>query len=372
MSGLPRPIEQVAAIPVVRPFIGPEELARDYHHSALLRLGANESNFGPPPRAVEAMKAAIARTSWYGDPESYDLRVELAKRHRCSIDNILVTAGSDDLIGLVVRAYLGAGRVTVATLGTYPTFGYHVTGYGSTIAGARYAADGTIQLEALARAAHQHRTPLVYLANPDNPSGSFVPRELLAEFVVALPSETLVLLDEAYSDFVEPSELLIEEIDPRIIRARTFSKAYGFAGARIGYGLASTDVIETLCKVRLQYGVNRTAQIGALAALGEVEFVADVVRENERGRLEYADLGRRLGGATLPSRTNFLCFDLGSRKRADATLRALLARGVFVRKPLQPPLDRCIRVTVGTADERARFAEVFESVLTAERQEATA
>jgi len=278
VNGLPQPIEQVAAIPVVRPFIGPEELARDYHHSALLRLGANESNFGPPPRAIEAMKTAIARTSWYGDPESYDLRVELAKRHDCSIDNVLVTAGSDDLIGLVVRAYLGAGKVTVATLGTYPTFGYHVTGYGSKIAGARYATDGTIQLEALVRSAYQHRTPLVYLANPDNPSGSFVERDLLAEFVVALPPETLVLLDEAYSDFVEPAELLIEEIDPRIIRARTFSKAYGFAGARNGYGLASTDVIETLCKIRLQYGVNRTAQIGALAALAVLPSTSSLTR----------------------------------------------------------------------------------------------
>jgi histidinol-phosphate aminotransferase len=131
------------------------------------------------------------------------------------------------------------------------------------------------------------------------------------------------------------------------------------AGARIGYALASRSIIETFGKIRLQYGVNRTAQIGALAALAEPEFVAGVVAEVARGRDEYAALARRVGLDVLPSRANFVLIDAGSRERAERLLQLLLERAVFVRKPAAPPLDRCIRVTVGTAAERARFAEIF-------------
>ncbi len=169
----------------------------------------------------------------------------------------------------------------------------------------------------------------------------------------------MLLLDEAYADFVDARELLPAAIDPRVVRTRTFSKAYGMAGARIGYALAARGVVETFGKIRLQYGVNRTAQIGALAALAETEFVAGVVAEVARGRVEYAALAERAGFATLPSRANFVLIDAGTRERAERLLQLLLERAVFVRKPGAPPLDRCIRVTVGRPAERLRFAEAF-------------
>jgi histidinol-phosphate aminotransferase len=173
----------------------------------------------------------------------------------------------------------------------------------------------------------------------------------------------LLVLDEAYGDFVPPGALLPNAIDPRILRTRTFSKAYGLAGARIGYCIGDAAVIATFAKIRLQFGVNRTAQIGALAALRDEAFVASVVREVERGREEYRALGQRLGVSTLPSATNFVCFDLGTRERAEAMLEALLARGIFVRKPGAPPLDGHIRVTVGTKSERGVFARAFAEAL---------
>jgi histidinol-phosphate aminotransferase len=363
MKVLPHLAPVVAALPPSRPFVAPEELARRAGRASLVRLGANESAFGPPPRALAAMRDALARTNWYGDPESAELREALAARHGCSPANVTVAAGIDDLLGLAVRAYLAPGDVSVMTLGSYPTYTYHVIGYGARSETVPYAADGSVQLDALAERARETHARVVYLANPDNPSGGFAGPDAVAAFLDAVPGETVVILDEAYGDFVRADELPPPTDDPRVIRMRTFSKAYGLAGARIAYCIAPTATIEAFAKIRLQFGVNRTAQAGALAALGEDAFVAEVVAEVERGRAEYRALGERLGLATLPSRTNFVCFDLGSRERAEAAVEALLQRGVFVRKPGAPPLDGHIRVTVGTAGERAIFADELARVI---------
>jgi histidinol-phosphate aminotransferase len=359
----PQPVPNIAALPLSRPFVAPEELGRIAGHASLLRLGANESAFGPPPRALEAMRAALPRTAWYGDPESADLRDALAARHGCSNENIVVGAGIDDLLGLAIRAYVAPGEVAVATLGTYPTVVYHIHGYGGRFEGVPYAHDGSVQLDALLDRARTTHARLIYLANPDNPSGGFLSAADLGRFLGELPGDALLVLDEAYADFVAPSELLPEIIDPRVIRMRTFSKAYGLAGARIGYALASREAAATFNKIRLQYNVNRTAQIGALTALDEGAFIANVIAEVARGRAEYAALANRLGLATLPSFANFVCIDLGTRERAEAMVATLMKSAAFVRKPGAAPIDRCIRVTVGDANERALFATRFSEAL---------
>jgi histidinol-phosphate aminotransferase len=228
-----------------------------------------------------------------------------------------------------------------------------------------YKDDGTADLDALAERARETQPAVAYLANPDNPSGSFHGRAAIERFAGMLPESTLLVLDEAYADFVEPHEIVAPAVLDRVVRMRTFSKAYGMAGARIAYALASAEVVAVFQKVRQHYGVNRTAQIGALAALEDPGFVDGVVREVARGREEYAALGRRLGIATLPSRTNFVCFDLGTRALAESMVTELMRRAVFIRKPWAPPLDRYVRITVGTAAERERFAGVFAQALEA-------
>jgi histidinol-phosphate aminotransferase len=309
------------------------------------------------------MRAEIVRTSWYGDPESAELREALAARHGVQVDEILVASGIDELLGLVVRAYLGEGEVAAAAHGTYPTFGYHVTGFGSRLATAPYRDDGCVDLCALAEIAARERAKVVYLANPDNPSGTFAARTEVEAFLASLAPGVLLILDEAYADFVAAGDLAQPFGDARVVRMRTFSKAFGLAGARIGYALAARETIGVLGKIRLQYGVNRTAQVAALAALEEASFVAGVVAEVARGRAEYAALGERLGVRTLPSTTNFVCFDMGSRDRAEAMVDALLQNGIFIRKPGAPPLDGFIRVTVGAPEQRAAFEEVFGDLL---------
>jgi histidinol-phosphate aminotransferase len=353
----------IEAIPLVTPFIGPEQLMREGGHASLLRLGANESAFGPSPKAVKAMAAELPHISWYGDPESYDLRSALALRHDCAIENICVGAGIDDLMGLAVRAYMASGATALATRGTYPTFHYHVTGFGGQFATVPYRADGAIHVDALIAAARDLRPAIVYVANPDNPSGTLAPVSEILRLFEALPRESLLFLDEAYADFVHESAQMPALIHPRLLRVRTFSKAYGMAGARIGYLISTPRNVQTLQKIRLHYGVNRNAQIGALAALADNVFHRHVVAEVARGRQDYYALASSIGAAYLESATNFVCIDFETNERATAVMNSLLAHGVFVRKPGAPPLDRYVRISVGTAAERVEFGVRLRAVL---------
>ena len=367
---LPQPTAQVSAIPAMTPFVAPEELARRVGRAELLRLGANESAFGPSPRAIAAMRDAVALTSWYGDPESLELRAALAQRHACAVDEIVVASGIDDLMGLIVRAFCGPGDVCVATRGTYPTLFYHLNAYGARAEYAEPDELGGLVPENVVDAVRRSGATLVYIANPDNPSGAFVDRATLAALRAALPDDVLLFLDEAYADFVAREALPPDVVDPRTIRTRTFSKAYGMAGARIGYAIASSAVIATFQKLRLHFGVNRTAQIGALAALDDGAFLRGVIAEVERGRDEYRALAVTHGLRSLPSSTNFVCIEIGTRAQAEAMVATLWELGVFVRKPWAPPNDGFVRVTVGTAAERAAFAEIFAEALDRIREKA--
>ena len=344
------------------PFIGPEQLMREGGHPHILRLGANESTFGPSPRAIAAMAAELPRLCWYGDPECYDLREELAGRLGCKIDEVVVASGIDDLMGLAVRAFIGPGSIALATRGTYPTFAYHVTGYGGALETVDYLADGTIDVDRLLERAHKLQPSILYVANPDNPSGTMCSRAQVEKLLDETPRQTLLLLDEAYAEFAPPDSFMPTVIDARLMRVRTFSKAYGMAGARIGYAVTAVRNIETFGKIRLQYGVNRNAQIGALAALGDEEYTARVIDEVERGREEYYALARSLGRKPIRSYTNFVCIDYQTAQQANSVIVELMRRGVFIRKPFAPPLDGYIRVTVGTASERSEFAEHLRAV----------
>jgi histidinol-phosphate aminotransferase len=366
MSDSPPFTRLVAGLPATVPFVAPEAIERATGRSIALRLGANESTFGPSPMARDAMCAAAARVNFYGDPENYELRRALASQLGVGMERIVIGCGIDDLLGLIVRVFLDLGETAVTSLGAYPTFNYHVAGYGGRIERVPYRDDRN-DLDALAVAAVRSGARLVYLANPDNPTGSWHSGHDILAFAKALPLDCLLLLDEAYYDFA-PAEAVppIDANDPRVIRLRTFSKAHGMAGARIGYAVAAEQTIRAFDKVRLHFGVSLLAQAGALASLADPDFLSGVVTEVAAGRRDYAALGKSLGLPTLPSATNFVAFDTGSPVRARALMEALAARDVFVRMPGAPPLDRLLRVTVGTAVERVAFAEELRAVVAAE------
>jgi len=356
----------VRNLPATVPFVAPEALERKMGRPLKLRLGANESAFGMSPKARQAMLDELERLAWYGDPESQELRAELATVHRTNTDNLIVGSGIDDLLGLIARTFIEPARTAVTSLGAYPTFNYFVAGCGGRIQPVPYRDDHN-DLEALAARAIQTGARLVYLANPDNPTGTWHNANDLKDFVEQLPPNSLLLLDEAYSDFAS-SDILppIDVDDSRVIRLRTFSKAHGMAGARIGFGIAASETVAVLNKIRVQFGVNRVAQAGALASLQDRDFVRGVASAVVEGRRDYQKLADDLGLTCLPSATNFVAIDMGSYERARATTEALLEQGVFVRMPGAAPLNRCIRVTVGVARDRALFGEVLSDVLAAE------
>lgn len=352
----------VQNLPASVPFVGPETLERKSGQIFKARVGANESAFGLSPKAWQAMMGAVDGVGWYNDPENYDLRLALAQLYNLPINHISVGAGIDDLLGLVVRAFLEPGQVTVASLGSYPTYHYHVTGFGAVSHLVRYCDDRN-DLATLAAVVVETGSHLVYLANPDNPTGTWYTAVEIQAFLDALPETCLCILDEAYFEFAPDDSILpMVPHDPRVIRMRTFSKAHGMAGARIGYAIAHPEVVTAFDKLRLHFNVNRIAQIGALASLGDEAFIQSVVQQVADGRAAYDALGHELGLPTLPSATNFVAFDCETAHRAEAILDGLLKGGVFVRKPRVPVLDRLVRITIGTPEERAVVAEVLSTV----------
>ena len=349
-------------LPATIPFIGPETFERKMGRIFKARVGANESAFGISLKAQQAMADAVSGVGWYNDPENYDLRLALAQLYNVPMDHICVGAGIDDLLGLVVRVFLEPGQKTVASLGSYLTYHYHVAGFGAESHSVVYR-DGRNDLDALAEAVHETGSHLVYVANPDNPTGTWHTAGELQNFLDALPETCVCILDEAYFEFApEDSILPMLPHDPRVIRMRTFSKAHGMAGARVGYAIAHPEIVTAFDKVRLHFNVNRVAQIGALVSLRDEAFIESVVQQVADGRAEYDVLGRDLGLPTLPSATNFVSFDCGTADRAQKILDGLIEQGVFVRKPGVAPIDRLVRVTVGSPEERVVFADVLKRI----------
>ncbi len=355
--------EIVANLPSVTPFVGPETIERQQGKPFRVRIGANESAFGVSPRAAAAMSEAARGVAWYCDPEGYELRAELAAMHGVDIENVTLGAGIDDLLGLIVRMYMDPGDAVAASRGCYPTFVYHVDGFGGRLETVPYRDDRN-DLMALTDLAAKQKASILYLSNPDNPTGSYYGSNAISDLLDRVPPDCLFILDEAYLDFVPPDTMLpIDVDDPRLIRVRTFSKAHGMAGARVGYAIAHRDVIRTFDKVRLHFGVSLVAQAGALASLRDPEFVSSVVKAVEAGREDYRELAAAAGISSLPSQTNFVAFDFGTGERAGTVMNTLIEQGVFLRKPAASGLDRLVRVTVGTPGDRAVFSELFLDVM---------
>jgi histidinol-phosphate aminotransferase len=343
------------SLPATVPFVGPETQERVRGKPFAARLGANENIFGPSPRAIAAMAAT---EQWmYGDPESFELREALAAHHGISPDNIIVGEGIDGLLNYLVRLFVAPGDAVVTSEGAYPTFNYHVSGFGGVLHKVPYKGDHE-DPERLFTMAGQVDAKLVYLANPDNPMGSWHEGAALVRAMGNLPDGTLLVLDEAYIECApEAAALPLPADDPRVIRMRTFSKAYGLAGARIGYAIAAPELISAFHKVRNHFGMNRAAQAGALAALQDGDWLREVRGKIERARHRIGEIATQNGLIPLPSAANFVAIDCGRDGAfAKAVLAGLVRRGIFVRMPFAAPQDRCIRVSCGTDNDLDAFA----------------
>lgn len=355
---------RVAALPSTVPFVGPETQERRRGRPFAARLGANESGFGPAPEAIAAMADAAADAWMYGDPECHDLKAAVAARHGLTPAHVAIGEGVDGLLGVAARLFLDPGDTVVTSLGAYPTFNFHVAGLGGRLVAVPYR-DDRQDLAALADAARAEEARLVYLANPDNPTGSHWTGDEVLGFLDALPRGAVLFLDEAYAEFAPQDALpAVAADDPRLIRFRTFSKAMGLAGLRVGYALAAPDLARAFDKLRNHFGVGRVAQAGALAALGARDWLAQVLARNAAARARLTAIAADNGLVALPSATNFVAMDCGRDGAfARRVLDGVIARDVFVRMPGAAPLDRCIRVSCGPDAAIDRFAEALPAAL---------
>jgi histidinol-phosphate aminotransferase len=353
-----------ASLPSTVPFVGPEAQERSQGSPFAARIGANESVFGPSPKALAAMAAA---QQWkYGDPESFDLRAALAAHHGTDPQHIVVGEGIDALLGYLVRLFVGPGDDVVTSQGAYPTFNYHVAGFGGTLHAVAYVDDHEDPASLFAKAAEVN-AKLVYLANPDNPMGTWHDGTTLTAALDGLPEGTVLVLDEAYIDCAPKGTApRIDPADPRVIRMRTFSKAYGMAGARVGYAIGAPPIIDAFNKVRNHFGMNRSAQAGALAALGDQAYLSEVIGKIASARTRIAAIAQGNGLRTVPSATNFVAIDCGADGPfAKRVLEALIAQGIFVRMPFVAPQNRCIRISCGTPSDLDLFAAALPLALKA-------
>jgi len=360
----PRYTPLVSDLPSTVPFVGPESQERDRKLLFDARLGANENMFGPSPKALAALKKYSNEQWMYGDPTSFDLRCALAEKHKISTDNIVVGEGIDGLLGYLVRLLISEGDHVVTSDGAYPTFNYHVSGFGGKLHKVPYLADCE-DIVSLIKKARSVDAKLIYFANPDNPMGTHVPGYKIIEALKDLPEGCLFILDEAYSEFAPDSSLPNLEItDMRVVRLRTFSKAYGMAGARVGYAMAEENLINSFEKIRNHFGMNRVAQKAAFEALSDNQWLLEMVQKVESGRQRIYKIAASNNLKPISSSTNFVAIDCGQDGTfAKKVLTELISLGIFVRMPFVSPQDRCIRVSVGKKRDLDKFEEALPAAL---------
>jgi histidinol-phosphate aminotransferase len=357
----------IRELPSSVPFVGPEAQERARGGPFRARIGANESVFGPSPRTVEAIRAAAPDVWKYGDPDNYDLRQAIADFHGVGRDNVVIIEGIDGGLGLANRLVVEPGVNVITSDGAYPTFNFHVAACGGTLTKVPYR-DDRQDIGGVLDHARNNNARVAYLTNPDNPMGGWWPGKDIENLISALPDDTLLLVDEAYID-TAPAEanFPIDASNPQVLRFRTFSKAYGMAGARIGYCIGEAGVITNFDKIRNHYGISRLSQIAAQAALEDQDYLRATVERISAACRRIADIGRANGLEPLPTATNFVALDCGrDGAYAKAIMEGLLARDIFVRMPGVAPLNRCIRISAGTDQDldllEAALPEVMRAV----------
>jgi histidinol-phosphate aminotransferase len=303
----------------------------------------------------------IAPDQWmYCDPDNHDLKAACARHVGVSPENVVIGLGIDGLLNLAVRSFVAPGNVVVTSFGAYPTFNFHVEGFGGRLIKLPYV-DDRESLDDLLATVKRENAAMVYLSNPDNPMGTWWEADEVQRFIDALPETTMLCLDEAYGELGPASALPpIDVSQANVLRFRTFSKAYGLAGLRCGYAIGDRQTIADFEKIRDHYGTSRIAQVACITALEDQAYLAEVVGKVAAGRERIAGIARANGLHPIVSATNFVTIDCGADAAfALKVMQGLLARDVFIRKPMAPGLDRCIRISVGLPHE----LDIFEQEL---------
>jgi histidinol-phosphate aminotransferase len=346
------------------------ELAREMglDETKIIKLASNENPLGVSPKARKAIEREIAELSRYPDGNAFELKAALAKRYGVSQEQLVVGNGSNDLLELVAAALLAPGRAAVYSQHAFVVYPLATQARGATgivVPAKSFGHD----LPAMAKAITPE-TRVVFVANPNNPTGTFVPGRELEAFLQSVPADVAVVIDEAYTEYL-PAERRYDSLawlekHPNLVVTRTFSKVYGLAGMRVGFGVMDPKLADVLNRVRQPFNVNSLALAAAAAALEDDEFVKKSAAMNRDGMARLVAEFKRLGIAYIPSVANFLTFRIPPvehRSQAAAVYEKLLKQGVIVRPLAGYEMPDHLRVTVGTPEENERFLEALKKSL---------
>jgi histidinol-phosphate aminotransferase len=344
-----------------------DELARelDLDPASIVKLASNENPLGPSPKVLEAISAELAELTRYPDGNGFALKRQLAAHCGVALNQVTLGNGSNDILELVARAYLAPGLNAVFSehaFAVYPIATQAVGAQGKAVPAKDYGHDLDGMLAAI-----DENTRVIFVANPNNPTGTWFGPQALSDFLARVPERVLVVLDEAYIEYAEGDELPdgLEYLSryPNLLVSRTFSKAYGLAALRVGYGISSAPVADVLNRVRQPFNVNSLALAAACAALSDSEYLADSRRVNDAGMAQLQDGLRAMDLSWIPSRGNFIAVDLG--RESMPLYQALLREGVIVRPVANYGMPHHLRVSIGLPEENARFLEALAKVLDA-------
>ena len=339
------------------------ELERELGISGIVKLASNENPLGASPKAIAAMHEAIATISLYPDGNGFELKDALSKRYAVKHSNLVLGNGSNDLLELASRAFLAPGDVAVYAAHAFAVYALATQAVGAkgiTVPAKEFGHD----LDAMLKAAVQHKAKMVFIANPNNPTGTYLTAAALEKFLGELPANVLVVLDEAYNEYLPPAQRY-DSVSwlakyPNLIISRTFSKAYGLAGLRVGYAIAHEQITDMMNRVCQPFNVNSVAQAAALAALHDMDFVKQTYELNQRGMQQIIGGLEKLGLSYIPSFGNFISFRIGG---ATAMYRRLLELGVIVRPVANYDMADYLRVSIGLESENEKFLSALTQAL---------
>ena len=341
-----------------------KEVQRELGLDHVDKMASNENSLGPSPKAIEAMAKTLSGLHRYPDVSGYELRTKLARRYNINMDNVILGGGSEGIMSTIMRTFLLSDDEIVSAANSFIGFRVLANASGRKVHWVpmkNYRYD----LEAMAEKVTDY-TKIIYIANPDNPTGTYITREEFEEFYVHVPERVLIILDEAYYEFAQSRDNYPDSMTYRydnIITLRTFSKAYGLAGLRIGYGFAHDELIRNLMKVKEPFSPSLIAHTAGSAAMDDIKFLEKTLAINNDGYIFLQKELTSLGIETIPSVANFLTSIWETNTQALDITQSLLKKGVIVRNLKAFGWPNCIRISIGTADENGRFIDALKSIL---------
>ena len=360
-----KPKARIMHLPVYQPGKPIDEVKKELGLTDVIKLASNENPLGCSPKAKEAIINHLEQTNIYPDGASVELTAAIATKFGLKSDQIVFGAGSDEVILMIARAYLSPGDETIMADRTFPQYKHNALVEGATVIEVPLK-HGTHDLQAMLQQVTD-KTKVIWVCNPNNPTSTIVTHAEVEDFLKRVPSTVLVVLDEAYAEYITtdiyPDGLALLQQHPNVILLRTFSKAYGLASLRIGYGMGRAEVIRSINQVREPFNTTGFAQVAALAALLDEPFLQHCRQANAAGLTYLTENFRRLGLSYFPAYGNFVLVD--TQRDAKQMYESLLRKGIIVRGGHTASIGfpTMIRVTVGTEQQNQAFIKAFEEVL---------